>query len=434
MIGKQEQPQRSGISYTPPRTYDDAKRMACDPDRNCRIVVADCQSVAPEILYFMTDDPDADVRRRVAANPTTPRQADGKLANDEDPGVRKALARKIASVASEPTEQLANGTHARLTLDILDKLARDQFPVVRQVVAEVLKSEVNVPHHVVQRLARDIDIVVAAPVLEFSPILKDKDLVAIIENSPISGALTAISKRDGVSGEVSNSIAQSDDPEAIVSLLNNPTAQLREDTLDSLIERSRAETVFQEPLVRRPTLPGGAACRLATFVADSLLSVLESREDLDDETMKTLRSSVRFRLEQSYAQSSCGDELTPERMVLNREYASAQAQHAKTPLSEAVICRSLDYEHWDYVTASLAVMSDLSLDLVLAVLASKDADLITALCWKAGISVGTACLIMQLQLDIIPPKSLFGTSEYPYPPVTMDQRLNDFAYTTGLSF
>jgi len=412
-------------------SYEEAKRMAIDPDRSKRLYVAASTDIAPEILYYMVDDPDAEVRCLVAGNAVTPRQADSKLANDENPAVRQALACKIAQEASGivPSQQK---NHASLTIEILDTLARDQMPVVRQVVAEVLKCETQVPHQVIQRLARDIDIMVAAPVLEFSPLLGDADLIEIIEGSPISGALTAISRRDGVSDQVSASIADSNDTDAIVALLENSTAQLREDTLDSLIEKSRKQTRFQEPLVRRPKLPVAAACKLATFVADSLLDVLQTREDLDDALMDAIRISVRNRLSSTFGEDE-GIDLPPERLALKREYQSALALHAKTPLTESVVERSVDYEHWDFVTATLAVMSGCALKFAQEVMDSKDPELVVALCWKSGVSVAIACDVLKLQLGLDIPEGCFGAEEYPQTHLAMEQALLSFAERRGLT-
>lgn len=383
----------SAANVAPPRDYETAKRMASDPDLRVRMAVAACAEVVPEILYYMADDPDPGVRRLIAANPATPRQADGKLSLDEDPEVRAALAGKIASLAPRLDRSEPHG-HAELTLRILETLARDQLPLVRQVVAEVLKEETAIPPQIMQRLARDIEIVVAAPVLEFSPLLADADLLEIIGNRPIPGALAAISKRRGVSGEVADGVAHSDDTEAIVALLNNPTAQMREDTLDALVERARRMPPLHEPLVRRPALPRGAARKLATFVADNLLSALAERKDLDDETLGVVRSAVHERLARNYSQP---EEDPPLRhsLALERELATAKAMHEKSPLTDGQIQRSVDYEHWDFVRAALTVMSDLSLDLVCDALASKRAEAVVAVCRKAALSGETTELVQR---------------------------------------
>lgn len=410
----------SAAGIAPPATYEDAKRMARDPERRVRCAVAEACSVAPEILYYMADDPDPDVRCRIAANPTTPTQADGKLANDEDPGVRSALARKVAMRAPELGPRDSH-VHTAQTLALLEKLARDQLPVVRQVVAEVLKSESRIPPHIVHALARDIDLVVAAPVLEFSPVLADADLLDILANAPIPGAMRAVSRRRGIGAEVVELVARCDDTDALVELLNNPTAQMREDTLDYLIERARGLPPLHEPLVRRPQLTKRGACRLATFVADSLLDQLAARKDFDAETMGVLRQAVRARLEKDYSAQDSARDL--EAVQLEQEVATARILHGKKPITEDLIRRSLDYEHWVFVKACLIVRSGCSMAAVRQILKSERPDAVLSLCWKAGLGSDTAVLVQRHLAGISTPLRADGGE---ITPAEMDRILAAF--------
>jgi uncharacterized protein (DUF2336 family) len=410
-------------TIVPPRGYEEAKAMARHPDRRHRIAVASSPDVAPEILYYMVDDPDPEVRRQVAANPETPRQADGKLANDEEPAVRSALAAKIANLAPHLDPGGAK-PHDALTLAILEQLARDQMPMVRQVVAEVLKSEARIPPHIVQQLARDIEIMVAAPVLEFSPILADADLLEIIESRPIPGALSAISRRRGVSGDVADGLARSDDDDAVIELLNNPTAQMREDTLDALVDRARTRPRLHEPLVRHPVLPSRAACKLATYVADNLLTVLAGRKDLDAETLVTVRQAVHERLAENYGATDAED--VRHRALIDRELASARAMHAKVPISEELIRRSIDYEHWTFVKAALIVLTDLPLAFVCDVLDSKRPEMILALCRKAKLSAESAGMVQRDLAGIDALSALSPGQKYPFDDQGMQNLLDAF--------
>ncbi len=413
----------SDETVAPPRNYEEAKVMARHPDRRRRVTVASCPDVAPEILYFMVDDPDPEVRRQIAANPGTPRQADGKLANDEEPAVRSALAAKIANLVPHADRTVAK-PYDDLTLGILEQLARDQMPMVRQVVAEVLKGEARIPPHIVQRLARDIEIVVAAPMLEFSPILADADLLEIIGSRPIPGALSAISRRRGVSGDVADSLARSDDDDAVIELLNNPTAQMREDTLDALVDRARARPRLHEPLVRHPVLPSRAACKLATFVADNLLTVLAGRKDLDEETLVTVRQAVHERLAENYGGADAED--VRHRALIDRELATARAMHAKTPISEELIRRSIDYEHWTFVKAALIILTDLPLSFVCDVLDSKRPEVILALCRKAKLSAEAAAMVQRDLAGVDALSALSPGQGYPFDDAGMQNLLDAF--------
>ena len=123
----------------------------------------------------------AAVRREVAVNTGTPRQADLLLASDTDPQVRSALAHKIARLVPEMSLDQV-GQIERLTLDVLETLARDQTAEVRRILSETLKDLGHAPPSVINRLARDVELCVAGPVLRCSPILTDDDLLEIIRD------------------------------------------------------------------------------------------------------------------------------------------------------------------------------------------------------------------------------------------------------------
>src|SRR5688572_12790709 len=73
-------------------SYEQAKTFARAPDPDVRSELAGRDDIQPEILYFLSDDEHAEVRRNVAANIATPRQADLVLARDKDDEVRCDLA------------------------------------------------------------------------------------------------------------------------------------------------------------------------------------------------------------------------------------------------------------------------------------------------------------------------------------------------------
>ena len=216
---------------------DEAKELARHQDSEIRSQLATRSDLRPELLYFLAEDPSQDVRLQVASNLSTPAQANMLLAKDKDDTVRMELAGKIAKLAPGLSHDDQDKMR-RLTYETLDMLARDQIPKVRQILAETLKDIAHVPPEVIGRLARDADIAVASPILCYSPVLTDDDLLDIINNSPIPGALSAISQRTNVGYQVTDAIASTDDVNAIAVLLGNPSAQIREETLDRLVDRS----------------------------------------------------------------------------------------------------------------------------------------------------------------------------------------------------
>ncbi|MBL6931867.1 MAG: DUF2336 domain-containing protein, partial [Rhodospirillales bacterium] len=261
------------MSADAPLSYNEARNLANDNDTAVRCKLAAREDLTPEILYFLAEDKAPEVRRTVAANASAPRQTHTLLAQDKDAEVRFGLAEKLARIApdlsDDERDKLRQSTHESLNL-----LAKDEIIKVRQILSETLKDVANAPPDVVKRLALDSELVVAGPVLECSPVLNDEDLIEIIAHGTAKGGLNAISSRQGVGEGVSDAIVATNDETAIADLLGNDTAQIREQTLDDLIEKADNIELWHAPLVSRPKLPSGAATRLAQFVADTLLEKL----------------------------------------------------------------------------------------------------------------------------------------------------------------
>ncbi len=177
-----------------PVPYAEAKRLAGDDDPAMRLQLARRPETKPEILYYLAADPDAKVRRAIAAHQDTPRQADLVLARDVDEEVRGDLAGKIARIAPGLNREEHRALY-RMTVEVLEILARDEAARVRRILAEVLKDVANAPPSVIGRLAQDVELVVAGPVLENSPVLTEADLLELIRGGSGGGALAAISRR-----------------------------------------------------------------------------------------------------------------------------------------------------------------------------------------------------------------------------------------------
>ena len=350
---------RQDADRLPPVSYDKQKLKLQHRDSATRQQLASAQNTRPEILFYLAKDPAADVRKAIAGNEATPVQADEILAADVDEMVRCCLAEKIARLVPDmPADEQEKVRD--LTIQILERLASDQLPKVRAVVAENLKHAENVPRHIVRRLAEDVETIVAAPVLQFSPLLSDDDLLEIIAIGKADGALSAIAKRDDVTPDLADAVARKLDVSAVAALLANTRAMIREDTLDRIIDSADRHESWHEPLVRRPTLSMGAVRRISSFVAASLIELLATRNDLDAETAAELAETVGKSLEAAAGADGESEEvraqrlfddggLDDERMVLAIEggeqdfvteaigllsgLGRPRAQHAATPRS-----------------------------------------------------------------------------------------------------
>ena len=376
--------------------YEEARELAGHQESAVRAELAAHPELRPEILYFLAEDESAEVRRTVAANPRTPPQAHPCLAADADERVRTCLAARIA--------QLAPGLSAheqdrlrRCTYEALELLARDSIPKVRGILAEALKDVANAPPEVIRRLARDAEIAVAAPVLQFSPVLTDEDLLEIIVGSPIPGALSAISRRARVNGRVADAIAATDDVDAIAILLGNASAQIREETLDRLVDRAIDIESWHQPLCQRPLLPARTAAKLARFVASNLLQALAARQDLDPDATMAVAAAVAKRLDEM---ESGGPRRAEARKTFDEATALVRARQLRErgQLGEGAVDTALTGGDTHFVVCGLAVLADLPVAVVRRTVVTQSAKGVVAIVWKAGLSM---VLAEQLQIKLL---------------------------------
>lgn len=413
-----------------PADYESAKRMVQSADPAVRRKVAEHPKTRPELLYFLAADAAAEVRRAIATNAGTPRQADLMLAKDREVMVRSAVAQKIARLLPELTANQAAQIE-KLTVECLETLARDQASEVRGILAEALKDLPNAPHGLINTLARDVELSVCSPILQHSPILTDEDLSDIIMKGPVSGAMTAIASRRNVSAAVADAIARSNDEAAVTALLGNPSAQVREDTLDRILDQAPQHEPWHAPLVRRPRLPARAVARLASFVADNLFKVLQDRDDLDPVAARALAEAVRQRVgaaaggaarggpvdfgDELLGLHGAGPEKTAEKPV---DRAKRLAKEGK--LTEKVLEGSMVEGDRAFVMAGLAELSQIPLPIVDRIVGTHAPRAVTALVWRAGLSMRFARQA-QLRLAQIPPKTALNARDGTLFPMSDDE-------------
>ncbi|MBC06906.1 DUF2336 domain-containing protein [Thalassospira sp.] len=443
-----------------PITYDEAKEMAASPDADVRGKLAQRHDTRPEILYFLATDQDSSVRRHIAANEATPVQADVLLTDDTDDSVRGSLAEKIAKLSAglSPNE---SDKLRRLTYEALDKLVRDQAVHVRQVISETLKDIADAPQPIIQQLARDAESVVCGPVLQYSPVLTEDDLLEIIEGSSGRGALSFVSRRRNVGEKLADAIAASSDKDAISHLLGNKSAQIREETLDQLIDRAPDYPEWHEPLVERPSLTPTAAGKLARFVAENLISVLERRKDLKKDQLEAVREVVQRRIASGEFEKRDDVATDAKKIKTEKEkgkaankpdpksdkkgvvgdddeeegepaFEKALAMHAKKKLTDQEVAKALAANDVKFARASLAVLAGISPDAVTKVLNTHSAKGVVSLAWKAGLPADLAVKI-QVKLGHVPPSQTLNPRSGNQYPLSEDDMNWQLEFFTGMA-
>ena len=285
-----------------------------------------------------------------------------------------------------------------LTLETLRKIAADQLFRVRSILANEIKSFECVPKDVVLALARDVEQTVSVPILEYSPLLSDADLSEIMSSARAQSALAAVARRRGVSEKISEAIVASLDVEAVSALLSNPSAHIRESTMDRVIENAEQIVAWHGPLTKRSDLSLRALRRIAGFVGTALLRDLTERHGLDAETEKVIKRALRERLDSD-------DEAAESKEDKARK--EVMAAKAKGTLNESYVEEAVEAGRRDVVIEALAVLTEAERPMIEKIFSARSAKAVTALVWKAGlpmrIAFKTQTMVLKLPHDELLP-------------------------------
>jgi uncharacterized protein (DUF2336 family) len=184
----------------------------------------------------------------------------------------RALARAwLISDLSEDDRAAAEGA----LLMLLD----DASPLVRQAMAETFAHSLDAPPAIVAALAVDQPSV-ALPLLEFSPLLLDADLVDIAAtgNSDIQ---CAIARRAALAASVCAAIAEVGSPAATLELIENPDAELAAFSIDRIVERHGHLAAIREALLQRDDLSAATRLALVSQLSATLAKFVAARDWLD---------------------------------------------------------------------------------------------------------------------------------------------------------
>lgn len=378
-----------------------------NPNQGTRLALARDSEVRPEVLYYLAEDKDKDVRSAVAQNPATPAKADLLLAEDVDPYVRTELARKIGRLLPGMGDKKEKRLR-ELTEQALDHLASDRLVDVRAALADAIRDSDIVPKQIVMKLAQDVEEIVAAPILEYSPLLNDADLVEIIGAGVTLGALPSIARRRGISADVADAVVATADLPSVAALLHNKSASVRSETLDKLTDGVKDVDILHEPMVMRPELSQRAIRRISTFVARSLLDRLAERGDLDNRTRRALAEAVGERL----AEDKDADQ------KLDEDFAEHLNERGK--LDDEVIQKAMEKNRRSFVVRALALKSGRKDEGVERIMAMHNGKATTALVHQAGLSMRTALLVQQ-RIARVPPHELLAARNGVDYPMTAEE-------------
>lgn len=220
----------------------------------------------------------------------TAEEVERLTAADTSPEARETITARLAdtylAARFEPH-------HAVIAEQVFRLLVRDTEVRVRAMLAEQLKHSKILPRDIVLTMVRDVK-EVALPMLKYSEVLTDDDLIALVQATDETPRHVAMSERQSVSEQVVGALLGKGKKEVAGALLNNDGAQLGESALNMIFERFSRQKSVMAQLAKRPALPLSVAEKVITVVSKAVAEQMKEKYRLGDE-LKPVEERTRER-------------------------------------------------------------------------------------------------------------------------------------------
>jgi uncharacterized protein (DUF2336 family) len=191
-----------------------------------------------------------------------------------------------------------------MALEIMAALLRDAEQEIRRELAQRFSRETSMPHALALALANDDAIDVAKPILQRSPVLRDEDLIGVIEKKGTLHRM-AIANRTHMGGRVSEALAQTGEPLVSMTLLQNISVHLSERTIRLLADQAMEQTELSHGLIQRPEITPELAEKVYWLVSEELRQNITQRFDLNPAALdQALQATVSTLIDKSNNEES----------------------------------------------------------------------------------------------------------------------------------
>jgi uncharacterized protein (DUF2336 family) len=294
-----------------------------------------------------------------------------RLRNDRSVAFRVELSQKVA--ASLGRAQLSDKERA-IAYDIVRIMARDIEVRVRQAVAAAIAKIPGVSREIALTFAIDTT-EVAQPILLYSTVLSDPDLISIVRSSDWEKQ-AIVAQRAVLSEAVSSALIDTRDSRVVAPLAANDGAAISEAGFSRILDWFSADDVVKAALVQRTRLPLVVSEKLVALVSERLRLELLMRHPLPEALATDL-------LLESREQMALGL-LKPDE---NRSDLLDLALHLKSNgrLTQSLILRAACCGEMEFVHVALAVAAGIPMEHAQSLMADDNPLGLRRLCDKAGV-------------------------------------------------
>jgi uncharacterized protein (DUF2336 family) len=276
-------------------------------------------------------------------------------------------------------------TDIKVANELIAEILRDAALQVRQALVETLKKNPRAPREAVLALAHDHD-AVAMPVLRYSEILTENDILEILQDTDSMGKLTAVAGREGLPARVSEVLCERGDATVVSTLFDNGSATITERAYERAIERVGRDDAVQMALTRRPAVPLAVLDRISVMLTDRVRTQLVSQHGVSIDAAMSLMINVQQRMTVGLSSGMDDDAV----MRLMRDL------YDNGRLSDAMIIRALCMANIQFVEHALAVRGLIGVKKVREALWSRNPTHIQMVLKGAALSEKWASFVTQV--------------------------------------
>jgi uncharacterized protein (DUF2336 family) len=274
----------------------------------------------------------------------------------------------------------------RLFGEVIGRLTEEIEEAARAELSRRLAHSNNAPFKVVRMLAFDDSIEVAGPVLQFSPRLDVRSLIANIR-SKSQPHLLAISKRSSVPVEVTDELVTRGDQEVVQAVVGNGGARFSDFGFGQMIKRAETDAALAEQVGLRKEIPRHMFRQLVAKVSEDVRRKLERERP---ELAEDIKASVGQAASKLYSQFGPGQE---SYLALKQTIANA---HKAGRLNEKSILTYALAHKFEEVVIGLSLLCALPLEVVEQTLVLNNRDMILVLSKALEFSWETAMALLFL--------------------------------------
>jgi uncharacterized protein (DUF2336 family) len=296
------------------------------------------------------------------------------LNGDANVGERDQLFRNMAQLYSYVSDRCDDEQVAQYD-EVLCQLAELVETEARTHVAKLLAPLERAPGNVVARLANDA-IEVAAPLLEFSNVLSDDDLIDIASTQSEAHRV-AIAGRNNVPERVGEAIAEHGGSPSVTRLVTNTTAELGKDTVQKLVVRAASDAVLADNLRGRADIDWNSMHGQVSAAAQKVLETLNLSRPVDPITAGKVNAVVYNRL-----RNRAGFSAHEWKVAYNQ----VKALYDRRQLDERALIRFARFGYGHHSAAALTVMLAVSPEVFVKWLAGQDYVAMTVALRSLGLS------------------------------------------------